>query len=349
VELILHLRHIPLADLFTLLAASTLLLAIAWLFSRPRQRSGQPLPGESRLRAAILYVARLACFAVLAFVFVGGAVMVVVDRRVAAAHFAPARSRVEMPAGLPFRPEQVTFTGGDDLNLAGWFVPPENGASVILLHGYGSNRTAMLWHALVLVEHGYGVLMYDERASGESQGEVRSYGWQDVEDVGGALAYLAGRPDAGSQRIGIAGCSIGGQIALRAAARYPQIEAVLADGPSAITVADLPPPHNWATALAYASNFIMDRMLEARLGAPAPPPMVKTIGSIAPRPILLIAGGTPQPFFGSESRMTGRFYARAGEAAELWVVPEAVHCDGPLRRPDEYAERMLRFFDAALK
>ena len=84
----------------------------------------------------------------------------------------------------------MTFTGGDGVTLAGWFAPPENGATIILLHGYGGNRLGMRWHAEVLVEAGYGVLMYDERASGESGGTVRSFGWQDGADVGGAVEYL---------------------------------------------------------------------------------------------------------------------------------------------------------------
>ena len=60
---------------------------------------------------------------------------------------APAPSQVEIPADLPFDVEEVTFLSEDGLRIAGWYVPPENGALVILLHGYGGNRTAMIWHA----------------------------------------------------------------------------------------------------------------------------------------------------------------------------------------------------------
>jgi len=41
-------------------------------------------------------------------------------------------------------------------------------------------------------------------------------------------------------------------------------------------------------------------------------------------------------------------YARyAGSNAQTWVIPEAVHCDGPVHRPDEYTGRMVEFFDTA--
>jgi len=67
--------------------------------------------------------------------------------------------------------------------MAGWFIPSRNYATIILLHGYGGSRTAMIWHAEQLVEAGYGVLMYDERASGKSEGTHRSYGWEDTRDL----------------------------------------------------------------------------------------------------------------------------------------------------------------------
>jgi len=43
------------------------------------------------------------------------------------------------------------------------------------------------------------------------------------------------------------------------------------------------------------------------------------------------------------------FLRYAGEHTSLWVIPEATHCDGPSQRPEEYARRMLEFFDKAFK
>jgi pimeloyl-ACP methyl ester carboxylesterase len=216
-----------------------------------------------------------------------------------------------------------------------------------LLHGYGGNRTAMLWHAEQLVRAGYGVLMYDERASGASAGKNRSYGWQDAADVGSAVRYLRSRAQSNSQKIGIAGCSIGGQIALQGAAYYPEIGAVWADGPSGIRASDLPLPHNWATGIATLSGYVIDWMYVWRLNIAAPAAMIEIIGTIAPRPIMMVAGGTPHPHFGSEAIRVEYLARYAEKNATLWIIPEAYHCDGPVQRPDEYATRMIGFFDAA--
>ncbi len=323
------------------------LLIVARFFKRRRRAETIRSQQKSRPGQLLLHVLKLIGFAVAAFVMIGGAVMIYEDYQYVESDLAPTPSQVEIPANLLFKVEEVTFKGGDDLTLAGWFTPPQNGATIILLHGYGGNRTAMIWHAQTLVKAGYGVLLYDERASGESAGQRRSYGWEDPSDVAGALRYLSSRPEVDAQRIGIAGCSIGAQIALQAAARHSDLKAVWADGPSIVRPADLPSPTNWATAIAFLSDHVIDAMYQARLQITAPAPLIDIIDDIAPRPIMLVGGGTPHPHFGSEAPRMAYFAQHAGSNAEVWVIPEAYHCDGPVQRPEEYTARLVKFFDTA--
>ncbi|CAG0928297.1 hypothetical protein TFLX_00825 [Thermoflexales bacterium] len=322
-----------------------LLSLIVLLVQRGGRNKTPARPPRPRSRRILVGALKLIGFAVVAFVLIGGAVMVSEDHRVVEADLAPAPSQVEIPDDLAFPVEEVTFKGGDDLILAGWFTPPQNGATIILLHGYGGNRTAMIWHAQALVKAGYGVLLYDERASGESAGQRRSYGWEDPGDVEGALRYLGSRPEVDAQRIAIAGCSIGAQIALQAAARYPNLKAVWADGPSIVRAVDAPAPVNWATALNALSEHILDMMYQARLQITPPAPLIDVIGNIAPRPIVLVGGGKALSDFGSEAPRVEYYAQHAGSHAEVWIIPEAVHCDGPVQRPTEYVARLVTFFD----
>ncbi len=349
----LDLRSIPLADALLVLGLVALVLLV--LYARQRRRrlassASRQSERESadKSRGGLRYALRLAGFALLSLLLIGGAVLALEDYQTMLAEIAPAPSQVEIPQDMGFEVEEVSFTGGEGLILAGWFVPSQNGATVILLHGYGGNRTGMLWHAETLVGAGYGVLMYDERASGESQGTTRTHGWLDAADVGAALAYLSGRADVDPGLIAIAGSSIGGQIALQGAVHYPQLRGVWADGPSMIRAVDLPPPHNWATAITFLSNHLLDAMYVWRLGIEAPPPMIDIIGEIAPRPIMLVGGGTDRSYFGSEAPQVQRYAAYAGDNAQMWVIPEARHCDGPTVQPEEYAARMLAFFEKVL-
>ena len=337
--------------LFMTLVLVLALLGIVWFIQR-RQGRKETQPGllkttSKKRRGGLLHLARLIGFTLLTILVIGGGVMLFMSYQAIVEDTAPAPSQVDIPTGLPFRVEEVTFPGGDGLQMSGWYVPSQNGATVILLHGYGGNRTDMLWHAQVLVENGYGVLMYDERASGESGGDHRSYAWEDPADVGGALDYLNTLPTVETDKIGIGGCSIGGQIALQGAAYFPQIAATWADGPATVTSRDIPAPFNWATALAVPSNWMMDRMLAERIHRPIPLALIDLIGTLEPRPIMMIAGGQPHPNYGPESWHVQYLARFAGKHTQLWIIPEAYHCDGPVQRPEEYAAKMVGFFDDA--
>jgi len=272
-----------------MLVLITGMLVIVWV-TRRKVRGDCPVEKKKR---GWFYFLKLVAFTALSLIIVVFSTTVFVSYMSALEDMRPGPSQVDIPPNLPFTVEEVTFPGGDGLRMAGWYVPPQNGATVILLHGYGKTRTAMLWHAEVLVQAGYGVLMYDERASGESEGDHRSYGWEDPADVSGALDYLDGLPRTEPNKIGIAGCSLGGQIALQGAVKYPQIAAVWADGPSGVTTSDMKLPPGWFSLLVTPTNHVVDWLTALKLGIKIPPALIDTIGTIEPRPVMLVAGGRP--------------------------------------------------------
>jgi uncharacterized protein len=258
----------------------------------------------------------------------------------------PTPSEVNIPPNLGFDVEEVTFESEDGITLAGWYVPAQNDATIILLHGYGGNRTAMIWHARHLVNAGYGVLMYDERASGESTGEYRSYGWEDTRDVKAAIQFLTSHNS--DENIGIVGCSTGASIAVYSAALYPEIDAAWGDGNSTVRAQDLPAPKNLLMAAIIAGNYLIDWMYTVKLGIEAPTPLIDVLPNIAPRTVKFVGGGKEQPMIGSEAELfTLRFAEIAGPNAEAWIIKEATHCNGPVVRADEYSARMINFFDSA--
>lgn len=247
------------------------------------------------------------------------------------------------PADLGFDYEDVTLTSSDGVTLSGWYIPSHNQAAVMLIHGYGGNRLEMIWRADMLARHGYGVLLYDQRGSGESGGEVRSYGWADVNDVAAALEFLQNRDDVDPERIGILGFSVGGQVALRAAAQMKEIKAVAADGPSMAVSRDVFPLVSLEERLNAFTIQIGDKILAWRTGVPAPSGVAEVIGDISPRPILLISTGQDY-----EQRQAQHYYSLAAEPKALWNIPETGHGGGPKARPQEYEDKLVTFFDQAL-
>ncbi len=246
------------------------------------------------------------------------------------------------PGDLGLSYESVTFTS-DGIKFAGWYIPSRNRAAVILLHGYGNNRAMMLGQAQLLAQQGYGVLLYDLRGHGESGGTMRAYGWQDANDVNGALDYLQTRADVDQTRIGILGFSIGGQIAIRAAAQNQRLKAVIADDPGFVTGDDAPPPASFTEWPIYAMTWVDCKGIELRTGVTPPPGVVRVIGQIAPRPLLLIATGQDMGY-----RLIQHYYDLAGEPKTLWQIPETYHGGELSARPQEYAQRVTAFFDQAL-
>ena len=249
------------------------------------------------------------------------------------------------PADLGFDYKEVTFPGADEVILSGWYIPSRNRAAVILLHGYGGNRLEMIHRAATLANRGYGVLLYDQRASGTSEGEFRSFGWYDVYDVPAAMTVVQSQDSIEPGCIGLLGFSQGGQIALRAAAEMPQIKAIVAEEPGFATLQDLPPltslEEHWIV-FNYQLGF---KGLEWRTGVSAPSGVVEALARIAPRPTLLIAAG-PQEEMGY--RLPVRYYRLASEPKALWHVPEARHGQIPEMQPKEYEDRIVTFFDETL-
>ena len=141
--------------------------------------------------------------------------------------------------------EQVAFETADGLTLKGWYVPSRNGAAVIAAPGRaGSQKPARM-----LVRHGYGVLLFDRRGEGESQGDPNAFGWDASNDMRAAVAFLQRRPDVDNGRIGGIGLSVGGETLLQTAAESNGLKAIVSDGAGARSIREdvtLPGWRNWS-------------------------------------------------------------------------------------------------------
>ena len=118
----------------------------------------------------------------------------------------------------------VTFEG-DGVVLRGWLFPATStsrGITVVYLHGAGDNRASGVWIAERLVRRGFDVLAYDARAHGESGGDACTYGFHERVDLRRALDSL------GVERAILLGFSLGGAVALQAAAADPRVVGVVA-------------------------------------------------------------------------------------------------------------------------
>ena len=239
--------------------------------------------------------------------------------------------------------EQVSFESSDGLRLSGWYVPSRNRAAIVVVHGGGGDRTGAVRHARLLARHGYGVLLYDSRGRGESEGSPNAFGWGWAKDVAGALAFLDGRPDVDPDRIGGLGLSTGADVLIEVAAERRELKAVVADGATAGSFAD----YRNLVGLDEAAPFYLTMYTAARVLSGTGPgePLEDAVAKIAPRPLLLIAAGKGV----AQERDFNRLYAAAArEPVELWDLPEVHHTAAIRERSREYEQRVVGLFDRAL-
>jgi MYXO-CTERM domain-containing protein len=237
--------------------------------------------------------------------------------------------------------EKVAFKTGDGLTLRGWYVPSRNGAAVISAPGRAHSQVP----ARMLVRHGYGVLLFDRRGEGESDGDPNIFGWGAEGDLNAAVVFLQGRADVDRNRIGGIGLSVGGETMLHAAAEADGLKAVVSDGAGFRSIREelaRPGTAKWGEV---PSSLVMT-VGTALFSNHAPPPEIGSlVPRIAPRPVLFIYGEHDQA---NVKDLTPRFYAKASQPKALWRVPGAAHTGGIDTHPREYERRVIAFFDHAL-
>ncbi|MCX7683534.1 MAG: alpha/beta fold hydrolase [Anaerolineae bacterium] len=252
-------------------------------------------------------------------------------------------SEVHTPSehGLDF--EEVTFAATDGLALRGWWIPaPGSDRAVIIMHGHGGSMDWDVHRAPPFHQAGFGVLLFDFRAHGRSEGRLATFGYLERRDVLGAVAFLKSR---GVRRIGLLGFSYGGMAAILAAPDCPEVRAVVSDGgPARLRTAiagrgtELGLPRWLVRPLAWWTVAITSARLGVNLFHYEP---VRWVGKLSPRPILFVHGELDHYCTDFDD-----LFAAASEPRAVWRLPGVGHTEASERYPEEFQRRVLEFFQA---
>ena len=244
---------------------------------------------------------------------------------------------------MPF--EDVSFPSFEfDQPTPAFFIPAQNpnGATVIVAPALAGGRGSRIEEIAVYHQNGYHVLTYDSRTC--LANVSTSLGYREVPQVGDALDYLGTRADVDVERIAIHGFSAGGATAMMAAARYPELRAVVAEGGY----------HDFKQQLEQDSAGLGVLGGLFRLGAHAGYRLttgdeigvlspIAAIPQISPRPLLLVYG-TSEPSLRGARQMQ----AAGGENVTLWEVPGATHGSYVFTAPEDYERIVIGFLDEAM-
>jgi len=246
--------------------------------------------------------------------------------------------------------EEVTFTSQDGLRLVGWYIPPapdSDGASVLFLHGHGANRAQFLETAEFLAEDGYGMLMFDFRNHGASEGNRTTMGYFEVEDAIAAYEYLIAQPNVNPDRTAVFGLSMGGAVAIQTTARLPEVRAVVAI--TAYTdMQTLTQDHAEMmglprSPLAEIVLLMANGLSGGNLFEVSPIADMEAVGERA----YFMAHGTADttiPFYHAE-----RLVEAAQGPTEFYIIEGAHHGNTISSDPDEYERRIRGFLGTHLR
>jgi pimeloyl-ACP methyl ester carboxylesterase len=260
---------------------------------------------------------------------------------------------------LATRAEAVTFPSVHEYMLTGFFVPggddlqerpntSVNNPTIAIINGYGSCYQEALAHADMFATAGYSVLLFDLRFQGESGGDSVTGGYYERGDVLGAIAYLGARRDVDSQNIGVFGLSMGGSLAILAAAEVPEIKAVIAESPyKSLRTAVYESFYYFVKLPAYPFGpiavWIIEQTEDARADDVVP---LSEVEKIAPRPVFIIHGERDLVIGAHNSQS---IFDAAKQPKELWLVPGSGHSEAIKTAEEEYFHRVIGFFDEYLR
>ena len=222
----------------------------------------------------------------------------------------------------------------DGIRLSAWYTPPRNGAVILLAHGYGDNRPE--WVYELLAKKGYGVIAWDARAHGESDGEISTIGYLEVLDVKAALEFVLSQAEV--EHIGAWGGSMGGATLIRAAADFPEIEALWIDS----SFASLDDEFDFLVPYPFINPLAKTlAQIETGINLNEIDP-IGDIAKISPRPVYIVhgTGDTVAPPDAGK-----KLYEAANEPRFLWEAENVPHLSVYLDNPRRYKRRLLGFFD----
>jgi uncharacterized protein len=251
--------------------------------------------------------------------------------------------RVEIaPTEPAFEPLRISTRDGEDLGA--WFRSGKpDRPVVILLHGVGANRSAVLEPSRIFTDQGCGTLLVTQRCHGDSTGAYCDFGYSARLDLVSAVDWIESHQP--GRRIVVWGTSMGAATACFAAEELgPRVDGYFLDGCYADletatrnrTRQNLPPGIEWLvyrTLLLWAPIFLpnVDRIAPAKMRFPEG------------MPVVVAAGGLDVKATPAESAAIAE---RIGPAAKLVVFEHGSHShlieSDPPRYRAEVAELLER-------
>ncbi len=247
----------------------------------------------------------------------------------------------ESPVGIDY--ENVSFPSRvDEMTLKGWYMPGGDSCIIIVTGGWDNRineNIRILEITGNLVSNGFSVLLFDKRGRGESDGKAMLL-VHTAKDIGGALDYVRNR---GHTTAYLLGYSAGAASSIMFAAEN-DITALVSDSSFADLdemlvrgIVDRGYPEFFARVFSPGA-FLVARIV---YGYESVNPIEVVVDVSCP--ILFIHGEVDH--FIPVNDVYRLYQASNNPFDEMWVVPDADHCQEYNTNPTGYIDRLIAFFD----
>ena len=257
---------------------------------------------------------------------------------------------------LTDRPYQVVrFLSLDStIDLEAWWIPARDAketAAVIVAHGINTSRKDFntLLPAVMLVRHGFNVLLMDLRDAGGSRCEDgrHSAGQQESDDLIAAAHWLEREHAIPLSRVGIHGVSGGAIAALIVAAKNDGVAAFSLEAPifDFNAAAEQEVKYQGFPGLLWRLAYWAAGLRGVDLNAIEPR---EGIANLNGRPIQVFHGTVDSRVDYENSLALVDYAKEVGADVALYTIDGADHTEGILLNPELYDRALGSFFQAAL-
>lgn len=261
------------------------------------------------------------------------------------------------PSPISFNPKQigervadVVFRAKDNAQLAGWYFRGTSDKAIIMVHGAGAeNRANLAYGTPDIAKHyydkGYTVLLFDLRASGESEKTRVSFGQYEAGDVAGAFKYLVVQ-EFKPESIGIIANSLGAISTIMASEDVKSAGAIVLDSPASDVkpiISHIMKNERGVPEFLHFGIFLAAKLVY-RIDVDRLKPIDK-IHTFKSTPILFLHGEKDDLILPENTEALQR---KLDSGARI-TFPNATHIATYKSDPQKYLETLDKFFENNLK
>jgi pimeloyl-ACP methyl ester carboxylesterase len=188
------------------------------------------------------------------------------------------------------QPTTFSFPVAEGPDREGWFFPGLRGApTIVVCHGYMSQRAEVLTLASALQDHEYNVFLFDFLGHGSTPG-MTTLGYKETAELRAAIQALSKRDDVDPKHFGLWGVDMGGYAALEVAESDPRIAALAVDDAYADPrfMLEYQVRRSGLSALPYVTRFTDFGFRMINYQHRHDPPVTRDLGKLAGIPKLFI-------------------------------------------------------------